>query len=153
MVEPMAIPAIRSWFVALDRQRILPDLPEDVRRTAEWLEVSGFELVSAEPRHGMGFSLLDYVAGADRIRIVSDRDQWMLDVQVEGWDSFVDFDILCTVTGVVTSDDRYRPGRATQLPPGVVWATSLPAVLDWCRSTEDALSQARDAQRERARSW
>ncbi|MGN6696151.1 MAG: hypothetical protein ACTHN0_18370 [Aquihabitans sp.] len=101
----------------------------------------------------MGFQLLGYQRGdGARVRVRSDRSQWMAELRLAGWDRWFDLDIVVdAITGRTRWDASVRSPLARQLPPDVEWLLAVPDALAWAAATPDAPRLLDDLQHERAR--
>lgn len=59
---------------------ILAVAPDDVADMLRWLLGHGASVVHVVPRHGMGFALAELALGDLDLRVLSDRDQWSLEL-------------------------------------------------------------------------
>lgn len=124
--------------------------PTDVRETLDWLELAGFSLIHAvgHPLRTFGNVALRYDRSATWVVIVRDRGQWSVDIGPAGG-PLLGLHILNTArTGELPLE---WPGAdlPTQIPAGVVWATDVPATVEWLTSRDrsDDIEDARQAWR------
>ncbi len=111
--------------------------PGDVRDTIAWLSANGYALESHRGEGSFGARFV--YAGPAKVIITVDRSQWMLDVapqpDTEPWQ----YDLLVAAYAgraygeVFPEESPLAPGGrdADQLPDGVSWRASLPAILAW----------------------
>lgn len=136
-------------------ERELPHKPTpDVSSTIDWLANNGFTLVASRGPEGMGFQLLEYENAGTRVRLLTDRDEWMADIQQPSWGCYIGLDtIVDAIDGRTRWDaDGWSHDRLPQqLPPGVSWRKALPAALAWTANSPDALASLERFQQERAK--
>lgn len=140
-----------------DVEQLLGEMPDDVGESVRWLFAQGAQATSVVPRHGMGFAALEAAIGEIEVRVVSDRDQWSLDLRKHGqeWVQVEWLFAALTRNETVLTTGVAAPVSPLQLPPGMCWRTSLPIALNWLRTTPDTLEQLSNAARLRdaSRGW
>jgi hypothetical protein len=129
--------------------------PNDVQDTVAWLIANGYPLVAHRGESTFGAQFV-YV-GDTKVLVTVDRGQWMLDVAVKPEDEW-NYEVLL----VAHADQPYevffpRAGaRAVstslpaQLPEGVSWRETLPAILQWVTGDDVPVAVER-AREERSR--
>lgn len=100
----------------------------DVEDTIEWLRANEFMRTESRGPEGMGFQRLVYErSDGTRVRLLTDRGQWMADISLPGWDRWFDLDII---VNAMSGASQWQKGSGTrvptQLPPGRM-ASGYPA--------------------------
>jgi hypothetical protein len=136
-----------------DVEQFLSEAPDGVVDAVRWLLARGGQPTSVEHRHGMGFALLELACGSVELRVVSDRDEWHLDLRKDGG-GWLQFDLIYVL---ISGDESSWEPRTTALvqpfmhPVGVSsWTQRLGQAVDWLRDTDDAAEQVASAGRRRA---
>lgn len=136
-----------------ERGRKLPYEPTpDVEETIGWLTSNDFVLAESNGPEGMGHQWLVFERpdGA-RVRLGTERSQWMADLSFPTWDRWFDLDIIAqAMAGEAQAKTSIGSGMPAQLPPGVQWRRAVPDALSWVTATPDAASLLEGLQRERA---
>ena len=104
-----------------------------------------------------------FVDAVARVRLGTERGQWMSDVGWPTWDRWFDLDVIVhAMSGSVTWADPARgwrsyrprgPGLPDQLPVGVEWKRAIPEALRWAAATPNAVAVLERLQCERADQW
>ena len=129
----------------------------DVLSTISWLRTKGWRPVSARggPSESFGDVLVEFAKGDGRITITRDRSQWQMSLRPAGWSDRFDLDIILdTINGRTDwqAQEPFARPLPGQLPPGVAWAESVPQVLEWLDSHDDAAGLLKEMQQKRSRS-
>jgi hypothetical protein len=125
----------------------------DVVETVAWLKSDGFVLVEVAGPHGMGNQLLGFErADGVRVRLVTDRGQWMADLKLPGWPRMCDLDsVLEAATGSAPWEADDYEDLPVQLPPGVRWREAIPRAIAWALGNPGAAAEVKRAQSARGR--
>jgi hypothetical protein len=132
--------------------------PDDVRTTVTWLLDHGYVLADQRPATGLGtFGSSVVYSGQAEVTVTVDRSQWYLDIaQVRGAESY-DYDLLVAAHSgrpywecfPWVGKREWRVPLPRQLPPGVSWLDTLPAVLAWLANEDDIASAVKIARDQR----
>ena len=135
-------------------EQAFPQRPtRDVDNTIAWLIANHFALVEHKGPEGMGFQMFLYGrSDGARVRLSTQRDQWMSDLWWPTWGNWFDLDVIVhAMSGTKQWDIRPTgPLLPDQLPVGVEWKHAIPEALLWAASMPDAVSVLERLQRERA---
>lgn len=123
----------------------------DVENTIAWLTTSDFVQVETRGPEGMGFqsAVFERPDGV-RVRLGTERGQWMADVSVPEWGRWFDLDVIVQAqSGAPRWDLWVGSDRPRQLPPGIRWSEAVPNALSWATATPDSAHLLEQLQRER----
>ena len=133
---------------------------DDVRETLTWLEGHGFRVHRAigGRTESFGNLLLDLAGERDAsVEIVRDRTQWSCAIST-GDTPKHPLNVL--ITAMDDEPPTIPPGRLRdplpeQLPPGVVWTTAVPRIIEWLISSDrrEALDAASRQWRTAMNNW
>jgi hypothetical protein len=128
--------------------------PADVLETISWLASEGWRPHSAQGGLGESFgnAQVEFSKQGWAIRIVRDRDQWMLDIQKPDWKQPIDLQIITdTIAGKNDwSGDLPQP-VPNQIPWEMPWRESVPSALAWIASTNDSERRLKAMQLKRSK--
>jgi hypothetical protein len=128
--------------------------PTDVLETISWLASEGWRPHSAQggQSESFGNALVEFSKQGWAIRIVRDRDQWMLDIQKPDWKQPIDLQIITdTIAGKNDwSGDLPHP-VPNQIPWEMTWRESVPSALAWIASTNDSERRLKAMQLKRSK--
>jgi hypothetical protein len=127
--------------------------PEDLRRTAAYLQSEGWTLrgVSGGRTEVFGNVLVELTKTDGAIQIGRDRSQWAMDLKLAGWTSSFDLGIVIDAKARRTTWDTSsrNPAEIKQLPEGVRWAAVLLEVLTWLAEAKDVEIQLTECRNRR----
>jgi hypothetical protein len=111
----------------------------DVCSTVEWLEEHEYQLTESQfqPPGSTWYTLFVFTADA-QVGINCERSQWSMDIAPAPGAEWMQYDLLIAASRGRDYADCF-PSRGDiltrplpkQLPEGVSWRSTLPAVLDW----------------------
>jgi hypothetical protein len=122
--------------------------PDDVRATVRWLVDNGFELARSQIDASDWAASFVY-AGEAEVHVGVERSQWYLDIAPAPGMQPIQYDLLVAASRGHNYWDSFPgvgsdpPGAARQLPPGLSWRNTLPAVLAWIGRQDVAEAVAR----------
>ncbi len=129
--------------------------PADVLETIAWLASQGWRPHFAQGGRSESFgnALVDFTNQGWAIRIVRDRDQWMLDIQKPDWKRPIDLQIIAdTIAGKKDWSGALPDPLPKQIPWEIPWRESVPSALAWIASTQDSEGVLKAMQLKRSRS-
>jgi hypothetical protein len=122
--------------------------PDDVRATVRWLVDNGYELARSQIDASDWAASFVY-AGQAEVHVGVERSQWYLDIAPAPGMQPIQYDLLVAASRGHNYWDSFPgvgsdpPGAARQLPPGLSWRNTLPAVLAWIGRQDVAEAVAR----------
>jgi len=126
--------------------------PDDVIDAITWLIEEGWRLdrTTGGPTESFGNLQAEFEHLGNRIWVIRDRNQWMLNLRPHGHRQF-DLDVV--LDAMAGRADWSGPHAVReQLPPDVSWQEAIPRAIGWIESTEDADAILTDTRRRRRQS-